>query len=216
MRHVSPGSGRVRTAGGMLGSNAQTGIVRATRLVNHARLRRVLGLTWFIFLGGVIYAAIFHRAFLVDRLGAATTTSIVAGGALYLLVGSLRGFTLIPATSLVIAGIVFFPPWPLFVLTLAGILISSASIYYFSGALHLEELLNAKHARQIDRLRALLDRYGLPVIIGWAFFPLAPTDLICYLAGALRIRAWICLLGVAIGEGAICGVYIFLGNGLWR
>ena len=180
--------------------------------MSHARLRRILGVAWLIFAVAVIYTALFHREFFAGRLAAATTTSIVAGGALYLLLGSLRGFTLIPATSLVLVGIVFFPPWPLFVLTLAGILISSASIYYFSEALHLEELLKEKHARQIDRLRGLLDRYGLPVIIAWAFFPLAPTDLICYLAGVLRIRVWICLLGVLIGEGAICAIYIFFGT----
>ena len=34
----------------------------------------------------------------------------------------------------------------------------------------------------------------------------------CYLAGVLRIRIGVCLLGVAIGEGAICAIYIFLGH----
>ena len=178
----------------------------------HARLRRVLGFLWLAFVAAVLYVAFFHREFVTSRLEAATTRSLIAGGALYLLFGCLRGFTLVPATSLVLVGMVFFQPWPLFVLTLAGILVSSASIYYFSGALHIEELLKERHARQIDRLRALLNRYGLPVIIVWSFFPLAPTDLICYLAGAVRIRAWVCLLGVLIGEGAICALYIFVGH----
>lgn len=180
--------------------------------MTHARLRHVLGTIW---LGGVavaLYLAMFHRGFIVGRLEAATARSLVAGGVVYLLLGCLRGFTLIPATSLVLVGLVFFPPWPLFALTLAGILVSSASIYYFSEALHIDELMKARHARQLDRLRGLLDRYGLPVIVVWAFFPLAPTDLICYLAGVLRIRVAVCLLGVLIGEGAICAMYIFLGH----
>ena len=80
--------------------------------------------------------------------------------------------------------------------------------------MHLEELLKERHAKHIDRLRDMLNRYGLPVIVLWSFFPLAPTDLICYLAGVLRIRIWICLAGVAIGEGAICALYIFLGQAL--
>jgi hypothetical protein len=29
--------------------------------------------------------------------------------------------------------------------------------------------------------------------------------------GAARVNLWKCLLGVAIGEGAICGLYIALG-----
>lgn len=184
--------------------------------MNHARLRSILGTVWLIGAAVAIYLVVFHHDFIVGRLQAATATSIVAGGLVYLLLGCLRGFTLIPATSLVLVGVIFFPPIPLFVLTLAGILASSASIYYFSEALHLDELLTTKHAAQVDRLRALLDRYGLPIIMGWAFFPLAPTDLICYLSGVLRIRVTTVLLGVAVGEGAICAIYIFLGGVVLR
>jgi uncharacterized membrane protein YdjX (TVP38/TMEM64 family) len=180
--------------------------------VNHQQLRRSLGVVWLVGVALALYLVIFHRDVIVNQLQAATTASIVTGGAVYLLLGCLRGFTLIPATSLVLIGVLFFPPVPLFALTLVGILASSASIYYFAEALHLEEVLRKKHAHRFDRLQALLDRHGLPVIAIWAFFPLAPTDLICYLSGVLRIRIWICLLGVAIGEGAICAIYIFLGH----
>jgi uncharacterized membrane protein YdjX (TVP38/TMEM64 family) len=171
---------------------------------------------WLLGVGVALYLVFFHRDAVVGRLEAATASSMIAGGAVYLILGCLRGFTLIPATSLVLIGIVFFQPWPLFALTLIGILISSASIYYFAEALHLDELLERKHARQLDRLRNLLDRYGLPIIVGWAFFPLVPTDLICYLSGVLRIRIATVLFGVALGEGAICGVYIFLGDWVLR
>ena len=180
--------------------------------VTHATLRRVLGAVWLAGVAVAFYFILFHRELIASRLEAATTRSMVAGGLVYLLLGSLRGFTLIPATSLVLIGILFFPPWPLFAMTLAGILVSSASIYYFSEALHIEELLKAQHAGKLSRMRDLLNRYGLPVIIAWSFFPLAPTDLVCYLAGVLRIRIAVLLLGVAIGEGAICALYIFVGH----
>ena len=140
--------------------------------------RRILGVAWLAGAATALYLALFHRDLIVDRLRAASAQSLVAGGALYLLLGCLRGFTLIPATSLVVIGLLFFPPWPLFVLTLGGIVVSSASIFYFAEALHLDELLRERHAHQLERVRALLDRYGLPIIVGWAFFPLAPTDLI--------------------------------------
>jgi hypothetical protein len=50
---------------------------------------------------------------------------------------------------------------------------------------------------------------------------LVPTDLICYLAGVTRMPIAVLLLGVGIGEGAICAVYIFVGDSLlqafgWR
>ena len=180
--------------------------------MNHAELRRLLTLLWIIGVGTALFIALFHRDSVAARLREATDASIVAGSALYLLLGCLRGFTLIPVTSLVLMGLLFFPPGLLFGLTLIGILASSTSVYYFSSALRLDELLRKKHARQVDRVRAALERWGLPVIAFWAFFPFAPTDLICYLCGVLRIHLWKCLLGVAIGEGAICAIYIWLGT----
>jgi uncharacterized membrane protein YdjX (TVP38/TMEM64 family) len=176
----------------------------------------MLGPLWFGAVAVAIFLVLFHRDVIVRHLATATATSIAAGGAVYLALGCLRGFTLIPVTSLVLMGTVFFPPVPLFVLTLAGIIVSSASVYYFAEALHLDELLERHHRRQMDRVRTLLDRHGLPIIVGWSFFPLAPTDLICYLSGVLRIRVVTCLTGVAIGEGAICAIYIFLGDWLLR
>jgi uncharacterized membrane protein YdjX (TVP38/TMEM64 family) len=106
----------------------------------------------------------------------------------------------------------FFPPIRLFVLTLVGILISSASVYLFAEALNLEEMLARQHQRRVDTLKDALQRYQLPIIIGWSFFPLAPTDMICYVCGVLKVDFRKCLLGVGVGEGAICAIYIFMGD----
>jgi uncharacterized membrane protein YdjX (TVP38/TMEM64 family) len=184
--------------------------------VTHTRLRRLLTTIWVVGAGAALYLYFFHRDRLEDALAGATGASLVAGGSLYLLMGCLRGFTLIPVTSLVLLGIVFFPPVPLFVLTLAGILVSSASVYYFAEALHVDDVLRRKHGHQMDRVQRLLERYGFAIIVGWAFFPLLPTDLICYVSGVVRVRITTVLGGIAIGEGAVCGIYIFLGDSLLR
>lgn len=184
--------------------------------MTHTRLRRLLTTIWVVGAGAALYLYFFHRDAVEDALAGATGTSLIAGGALYLLMGCLRAFTLIPVTSLVLLGIVFFPPLPLFVLTLAGILVSSASVYYFAEALHVDEVLRRKHGHQIDPVQRLLERYGFPIIVGWAFFPLLPTDLICYVSGVVRVRIATVLGGIAIGEGAVCGIYIFLGDSLLR
>lgn len=184
--------------------------------MTHTQIRRLLTTIWIAGAGTALYLYFFHREAVEDLLAGATSASMLAGGGLYLLFGCLRGFTLIPATSLVLLGIVFFPPWPLFLLTLAGILVSSACVYYFAEALHVDEVLRRKHAHRIDGLQRLLRRYGFPIIVAWAFFPLLPTDLICYVSGIVRVRITTFLAGVAIGEGAICAVYIFLGDTLLR
>ena len=182
--------------------------------MTHSQVRWLLVGVWIAGAGAALYMYFFQRESLEDLLDSATTASLVTGGAVYLVLGCLRGFTLIPATSLVLLGIMFFKPWPLFVLTLTGILASSTCVYYFAEALHLDEVLRSKHERRMQQLQALLGRYGLPILIGWSFFPLLPTDAVVYVAGVVRMRLAKVLLGVAIGEGAICAIYIFLGDWL--
>lgn len=175
-------------------------------------LRRLLVALWLGLVGGALVVVLFRRDLLQHALERAASLSVVAGGAVYLLFGALRGFTLIPSTTLVLIAVAFFPPGPLFVLTLAGILISSTSIYFFSEALGLDVVLKRRHPQAVAKLTNALQKHELPIIIGWSFFPLAPTDLICYVCGVLRVNFLTCLVGVAIGEGTICGIYIFAGD----
>ncbi len=154
------------------------------------------------------------RQFFQNQLAQAMSWGVTAGYAAYVALGAVRGFTLIPSTTLVLAALPFFPPGPLLACTLAGIVISSSSIYFFSSALRLDERLGRRHPEQIARITDLINRYELPIIIGWSFFPLAPTDLICYVCGLLRVRFWKFLIGVTAGEGAISALYIYGGDRL--
>ena len=181
-----------------------------------SRIRAAAVVLWLTLLGTGLYVFFFERDLLDAQLRGAFSASVVVAYAAYLLLGAIRGCTLLPSTTLVLAALPFFRPWPLLALTLAGILISSASIYFFSESLHLDELVARKHPQKVARLRAALEKYEMPIIIGWSFFPLAPTDLIVYVCGAMRVDLKKCLFGVLIGEGAICAVYIFSGDALLR
>ena len=101
------------------------------------------------------------------------------------------------------------PADPLYLLTLPG---SSSrrrrSITSPSDAVR--SVLRKAIRQQMARLRALLTRRQLPIVVLWSFFPLAPTDLVCYACGALRVDLKNAPGGGA-GEGAICAVYIFMG-----
>lgn len=134
----------------------------------------------------------------------------------YLALGAVRGFTLVPSTTLVLAAVPFVPPGPLLVCTVLGIMLSSTSIYFFSSALRLDERVAKRHPKQVARLTDLINRYEFPIIVGWSFFPLVPTDLICYVCGVLRVRFWTFLLAVTLGEGAICAIYIYGGDQILR
>jgi hypothetical protein len=103
---------------------------------------------------------------------------------------------------------------PLLILTLVGIAISSASIYAFAESLKLGEYLERKHAHHMERLQNALRRNPTSIVTVWSFLPIVPTDLICYVCGAMRISFRRFLLGVLVGEGAICALYIFGGSHL--
>ncbi len=184
--------------------------------IGHRRLRLILIGAWLVVVGSTVWLFVFHREAMQRELQGAMSVSLWVAALVYVVLGSLRGFSLLPVTALLVLGLPFFSPGLLLVLTLVGILISSATVYWFSGALHLEEVFRRKHAGAMDRLEALLRRRELPIIVGWSFFPIVPTDLIVYVCGALRIDLGKCLMGVLIGEGAICAVYIFFGDWLLR
>jgi uncharacterized membrane protein YdjX (TVP38/TMEM64 family) len=175
--------------------------------------RRALVLfLWLTVLSTALYFYLFQR----DSLGRLTAmlsqSPPVWAYAAYLAIGCIRGFTLVPATYLVFAGMLVLPPLPLFALTIAGIVVSSAAVYHFAGAMRFDEFFDRRYPAHVARLRGLMTKRELPIVICWSFFPIAPTDLVCYVCGSLKIDLKKCLLGVTIGEGAICGIYIFLGG----
>jgi uncharacterized membrane protein YdjX (TVP38/TMEM64 family) len=100
----------------------------------------------------------------------------------------------------------------LLALTVPGIAASSSVCYWLAEALHFDEIFERKYPAQIRRLKRLLQRHQLPIIIGWSFFLVLPTDLICYVCGSLRINFKKVLIGVLIGEGTVYAIYIFLGD----
>ena len=174
--------------------------------------RRVVLLVWIALLSGALYLYFFHAQEFLSV--AARLSNSPPGWAYlgYLALGCVRGFTLVPATYLILAGLLVFPPWPLFALTLAGILVSSAAVYRFAEAMQFDSFFTQRYPEQLSSLTALLKRREFPIVVGWSFLPMAPTDLVCYVCGALKVDLRKCLLGVAIGEGAICAIYIFVGG----
>jgi uncharacterized membrane protein YdjX (TVP38/TMEM64 family) len=158
----------------------------------------------------------FHPTFFQGQLGHVTGVSLYLGYFIFLLVGSLRGFTLIPSTYLIIAGLLFFQPVPLFILVMVGIIISSVSVYYFSEFLHFDTFFEKHHLKRVTQIRNLLEKNELPIIILWSFAPVLPTDIICYVCGTLRVNVKKFILGICIGEGTIVGIYIFFGGYLLK
>lgn len=189
---------------------------KAPPAAGHHRTRMILLAVWVVVAGATAWVFLFRREAVQQELKEAMSVSMVAAAFLYLFLSSVRGFTFLPAAPILILGIAFFPPVPLFLLTLTGIMISSAIIYWFSGSLHLEEVFSQRYARWMEKIHALLHKRELPVITIWCLFPVTPTDLMVYVCGVLRIDFRKTMLGVAIGAGVNCAVVIFLGDQILR
>ena len=171
---------------------------------------------WIAIVASALYLYFFQREFVQSELQGALSTSTLVASIIYVVLGSLRAFTLVPATFLLFVAMPFFPPFLLLMLTLPGIAISSSICYFFAEALHMDEMFERKYPRQIQTLKRVLQRHPLAITIGWSFMLFLPTDLICYVCGTLRINYWKFIIGVLIGEGTVYAIYIYLGDWLFR
>ncbi|GGX54836.1 TVP38/TMEM64 family protein [Saccharospirillum salsuginis] len=135
---------------------------------------------------------------------------------LYVAVLCLRGLLLIPSTPLLFIGIALFPPWLAYALNMIGILASSWLVILAVRHMSLGPRLERKLLRhpKADHIKRQTQKYGLPVVIGWSFFPFAPTDLIVYIGTLVRIRTASMLSGVMIGEAVLNAIYVFGGHRL--
>lgn len=131
---------------------------------------------------------------------------------LYFVVSTLRGFTLIPSTPFVLAGVLVFPPLPLFLVNQVAVYTSSAIVYLMARQVRFDHYFHERYPRQVERLTRLLHKRELVVISVWGFAPFVPTDMIVYVCSILRIKLWKTLLGASLGEGVICAIYIFGGS----
>jgi uncharacterized membrane protein YdjX (TVP38/TMEM64 family) len=134
---------------------------------------------------------------------------------LYFLASALRGIVLLPSTPFVIAGLVLFPNdlWFVLGISLSGIFASSAIIYFFSQHLALDKIFDTRFRSKTNKIRAKINSsYGIAFVMAWSFFPIVPTDLICYVAGTVRMNFKKFIISILIGEGLICSIYIFAGE----
>ena len=133
----------------------------------------------------------------------------------YLALSALRGFTLMPSTPFVLAGTLLFPndPWLVLSIAIIGILISSSLIYFCSDVLGFTRYFESKKPSAVARIRRRLEHpFGMTFVALWAFFPLVPTDAVCYVAGSTRVNFLRFISAVLSGELVLCSIYVFTAN----
>lgn len=173
------------------------------------KLKKITFCLWLILVTGVITAYLFFPEKLsFSFLEEEVVDHPYATLAIYYLILSFKGLAFIPASPLLLAGMLIFNPVEVFIVNMAGIITSSTIVYYFSKYLEFDVYFETKYSKYTHIIRAKLMDKELPIIVLWSFLPPAPTDLIVYVASTLRISVFKCLLGVLIGEAIINAFYI--------
>src|SRR4029079_8300171 len=137
----------------------------------------------------------------------------------YFSMSALRGFTLLPSTPIVLAVAFTCAEQPIAVIaiSLAGIALSSTMIYFFSELLGFTSYFEHHDPSRVHAIKARLAHPLVFVFVAaWAFFPLVPTDLVCYLAGTTRMNYWKFILAVLFGETILGSIYVFGGGSLFN
>ncbi|MSO35395.1 MAG: hypothetical protein EXQ54_03035, partial [Acidobacteria bacterium] len=113
--------------------------------LHNPRIRYSLFTLWLLIVAGALYLYFFKRAAVQSELQDALSASFWAAAIAYLLIGSFRAFTLVPATFPLLIAIPFFDPWVLLALTLPCIAISSSVAYWFAEVIHMDEVFERKY-----------------------------------------------------------------------
>ena len=181
-------------------------------------MARILTYTWGLLILGVAALWIvqperFSEAAVASTLAAWGAWSFVG----YVLLSMLRGIALVPSTPVVLAGGILFPEaiWLVLAVSMLGIVLSATLLYRFPGYGGYDAWLETKHPEHIARLRVHLVKPRAQWFVAlWAVTPVVPTDLICYVAGLVRMPFRRMILGIVIGELPLVTAYILLGRRL--
>lgn len=133
----------------------------------------------------------------------------------YILLSLVRGFFLIPSTPFVIVGVLLFPDklFMVLLISMMGIMLSATALYYFSDMLGFSEHLEKKYPEKVLKWKnKLQSSKATYLVLGWSFFPLVPTDIICYVAGIIKMPYKYMFTGVFIGELILVSFYVYSGS----
>lgn len=181
------------------------------------KIKKALMVVWGVLILGSVGMYILYP----ERFTQAALSSFIAQYQnqmmlVYLLLSVLRGVFLLPSTPFILTGSILFPDalWLVLAISMAGVLLGAAMIFYLSTFLGFDRIFQKRYAAKMERVNKGMDRYGFWIVVAWAFFPVVPTDIIAYVASITRMRPWKFFLGIFLGEFPLVAFYVFTGNAL--
>jgi len=187
-------------------------------IFSESRMKRNFNFIW-LGLVTILMGLLFAFPNWVSRESIANFLKMLGPMALagYFVASFVRAIFLIPSTPLILAGAISFPQWPVAVIliSLAGIAFGGWMLHRFPSIGGYDRILETKYPDKIAFLKKKMQgKFAFWVVVGWSFFPLVPTDVICYVAGLAKMPLRLLLAGLMLGESFLTSVYVFAGAGL--
>ncbi|GAA0742385.1 TVP38/TMEM64 family protein [Clostridium oceanicum] len=130
---------------------------------------------------------------------------------IFLAVASIRVVTLIPSSVFMILGGMIFNPVDGVILTLLSILFSESIVYIVSKIFVTSDMQNYFVVKYPRIYEALLKNNSKILTLG-VLCPIAPSDVICFLASSTGLNYGRFILIVLISNIPMMMLYVFLGN----
>lgn len=175
------------------------------------KIRKYTISIWIIVLAIFWIYILNHREILDPKNFAALIQWFWSGAIIvYGLVFLFRWILLVPSTPLILVGMLLFPNSPhiVFIISMMGIIFSSLVIYRFSDLLWLDEYFE-EHNHNNKKMEYFINKYWFFAVAFWSFFLVLPTDLVCYIAGMVRMNIYKFIAWVFVWEGLIIWLFIY-------
>ena len=99
-----------------------------------------------------------------------------------------------------------------FAISLTGVVVGAFLVYSFPSFGDYDRLLEKKYPDKITNLKSKMQhKNAFWFVAGWSFFPLVPTDAVCYVAGVAKMSLRKMLTALLLGELPFVIMYVFLG-----
>jgi len=132
---------------------------------------------------------------------------------LFIALWIVRLFMLIPGATLMFLGGICFHPLLGFILSMIGMVLSETIVYIFSrgcSSTRINQYLESKH----PQLKTLLETYTYKFLVLGIICPIAPSDVICFLAAAVRLKYSTYILTIIFANIPLMILYSIIGISL--
>jgi uncharacterized membrane protein YdjX (TVP38/TMEM64 family) len=181
------------------------------------KYKTFLKIIWVLIIGfGLVAFISFPEYFKGEKISSHLHENYFLITAFYIFLVCIRGLFFIPSTVFIIMGLAIYPEEPIFIIliNLLGVLIGGLLLYGAANYFTEESFFSEKKQRVLNKARSKMQQYGFPIVMLWSFFPAVPTDIICYVAGAVKMKLIPFILALLIGESILITIYVYSGKSL--